>query len=101
MRHGTASGPSSGSGRRPLAVEDVVVTPGGTVECPGPRASARRSRDEARSRSRRARIHDETSQSEITDVQDADHNSFEEEMDNTDRPPYIVRWNDEDWTGFA
>ena len=30
MRHGTASGPSSGSGRRPLAVEDVVVTPGGT-----------------------------------------------------------------------
>ena len=72
-----------------------MVTPGGTTERLGPRASASRSRDEARSRSRTAR-YDETSQSEITDVQDTD-NSFEEEVDNTDRPPYIVRWNDEDW----
>ena len=88
-----ASGSAGPVVRAPATTE--VIEAHGAIERPGPCCDASRSREASKSRSR-PRC-EETPQSELTDVQDVDHNSTAEEGEVTGNPDYMVRWNGEDW----
>jgi hypothetical protein len=89
-----ATGSSGPVVRSAPAAPEATEAVGG-VERLGPRCDASRSRDVSRSRSRQR--FEETSQSEVTEVQDVDHNSMFEEGDAPGNPDYMVRWNGENW----
>lgn len=89
-----ATGSSGPVVRSAPAAPEATEAVGG-VERLGPRCDASRNRDVSRSRSRQR--FEETSQSEVTEVQDVDHNSMFEEGDAPGNPDYMVRWNGENW----
>eukprot|EP00435_Cladocopium_sp_Y103_P028725 s170_g7.t1 len=97
--HPGQGGEASGSGGPSSSAADAAPAHG-VAEVPEVpegrafRADASRSRDCGRSRSRPRY---EESQSEVTEVQDADHGSMSEEVEAPSNPDYMVRWNGEDW----